>query len=1320
MNASFTRYKCLVALCFVMLSLSSAGQWVENIGESSGYVSGNKLVADELGNVYVTGVNFVQEDEFQGTDPDESDTVTTFQQRRIFVSKYDAIGNLIWENSIGTDSVRAGSTGIGIDATGNVYITGFYQDSLLYGNDQFVVNTNEPSLFLAKFAADGTFNWLKAIAGSPGNSITPFSLEVDPVGNCFVGGGYNGNVIIDAQSLSASTDQFFMAKFNTNGNLLWLEDGVSTGGSSYLADIAIAGNDIYVVGNYDGNLEIDGNNLVASGGKSNFFVAHYSDGGNPIVQNTFTDAADTINAVAVDSNGDLVMTGFYYNSASFDNGGMPIVLNQGGGNAAIFVVKYATDGSLLWVKDGSSSAGDAKGNGIDVDSQNNIFLTGWFGANNFPDLSIDASSKSGFHQLDLFYAMMDADGNITQLEVVADSLNDRSLDLAVGNDNQIYITGNYQDSVKVGNDVAGREFSGIKGFVAQIDLCPEITAQIAALEEEFCIGESTTLQTPLIPGHQYQWLKDKTIIDGANDNFILVSDSGEYALQIVDASLGCSKISNRIVIAPFPVEAPTITLNGDPLACIGDTLLVSVNASAQSKYQWLKDGLPTNIADTLSSLKVFETGTYQVEETNSFGCMSISATIDIEFLAFPDESLTIQGDSVFCEGENTTLLAEESDQFTYKWFKDNIHLPNDSLYFLEIDSTGSYHVEITNRNLCTSTTTPKAISIISQPEAAITFGGDSTFCEGKSVQLFANQGVNLSFSWFKDNELLPSDTLDRLTVVNSGNFQVRVENSTGCSQLSEPAEVEVYANPDVSISINGDSTFCVGESVDIVANGDPSLTYQWKRFGDDIADATGLSLTVSNSGAYAVVVTNNNECSATSNTSVVEVFPGPDAFIVPEGPTTFCEGSSVNLAANAGNNFEYHWLLNDNELENANQSILEATSTGSYQVKITNVNGCEKTSEPISVEVNIAPDNTVIFEPDLTICETDTILFSGVFAENVGYQWVKDGFEIDDANESNLWVNEPGTYSLNLISDQFCKSSSEGFEVEILANDKPVMTVTENNVSTSLFASYQWLESKKPIPGATNQIFEIVSNGVYSIEVINDNGCVNTSDEIKLCFPVATISSNNDVLTANQGNNYQWYKNNEIIEGANQQKYAVLEAGEYKVEVTNPDGCSSFSQPINRCFPNPTISVSPDFELVASVGLTYQWYKDNELLPGENGQILQVIENGDYSVKVLNFEECESRSDNYQVLVTSLKDKQIEDIEIYPNPVKNKINLRFVSNDKVELKLYDMLGKLIVEKVYTAGKVEDLINLNAIQNGVYHLWLVHGNFKKHKKIVVQQ
>ncbi len=1324
MKASMIKYKyqiILITLLYFLINPQNLlGQWVENIGESSGYVSGNKVIADNLGNVYVTGVNFVQEDQFQGTDPDESDTVTTFQQRRIFISKYDAIGNLIWENSIGTDSVRAGSTGIGIDGLGNVFIAGFYQDSLLYGNDEFVVNLNDPSLFLAKFNSDGSFNWLKAIAVTAGSTISPFSLEVDATGNCFLGGSYNGSVSIDGQMITASEDQFFMAKFNTNNNLIWLENGVSTGGSSYMADLSVSGGDICLVGNFDGDLSVDGNNLSAVGGKSNFFVAHYSDGVSPMLQNVFSDQADTVNAVVADSNGDLVITGFYYNNATFENGGSPINLNQGGGNAALFVTKYESNGTLLWVKDGSSTLGNTKGNGIGVDSENNIYFTGIFGANNLASLTIDGTTKSGFQNIDLFYAKLDEDGSLEQLEVVADSLNDRSFDLAVGNDNQIYITGNYQDSIKVGNDIAGREFSGIKGFVAQIDLCPEITAQIAALEEEFCIGQSTTIQTPLVVGHQYQWLKDKEIIDGENTNTIVVSDSGEYALQIVDATLGCSKITNRIVIAPFPVETPVITLNGDPFACQGDTLLVSVNASADSKYQWLKDGLPTGIADTLSSLKIFASGLYQVEETNSFGCLSISEELEIAILEYPDASLTFDGDSVFCEGENTRLLAEENDMFSYQWFKNDDLLANETLNFLDINSTGIYHVEITNQNLCTSVTSPKTISVISQPDAFIEFGGDSTFCEGKSVQLFANQGVNLSYSWFKDNVLLPMDSLDRFTATTTGTYHVEVSNSTGCINVSENAEVVVFENPVSSITLDGDSSFCVGESVILNANTGAGLSYQWQLFGVDIGEATTASLTVANSGSYAVVVTNENGCFTRSNSKSIEALPVPDAFIAPNGPTTFCEGGSVVLAANAGNNFAYQWLLNDSAINNGIEPKFEAIASGEYKVKIVNANGCNKTSDAVMVEVNLPPDPSVTFTPSLIICEPDSILFSGVMAEGASYQWTKNGFDIDDADQTNLVVRTSGTYALNLISSQFCKSTSEPFEVEVLSNAQPVVTVTENKLSTSLFSAYQWYENNTAIPGATNQIYEILLNGNYAVEVMHDNGCINTSEELNLCFPAATIKSNNDVLTAREGMAYQWYKNDELIEGATTQKYAVLDAGSYKVQITNPDGCSSFSQPITRCFPNPTITVSPDFELVASVGLKYEWYKDNELIPDATEQVLQVFENGNYSVKVLNFEECEARSDSYQVLVTSLNDGVLENFEIYPNPVKDKINLNFTAYKKTSIKLYDMLGKLIVEKDYAPGKTNDLINLSSVQNGVYHLWLVYDKVKVHKKLVVQQ
>src|SRR5207342_90291 len=130
-------------------------------------------------------------------------------------------------------------------------------------------------------------------------------------------------------------------------------------------------------------------------------------------------------------------------------------------------------------------------------------------------------------------------------------------------------------------------------------------------------------------------------------------------------------------------------------------------------------------------------------------------------------------------------------------------------------------------------------------------------------------------------------------------------------------------------------------------------TYQWKKSNINIAGATLSSYTATTGGSYKVTVTNTvTGCSKTTvSATVVTVNAKPAATITPQGPTTFCAGGSVVLAANTGAGLTYKWKKGSNFISGATLSNYTATIGGAYKVQVTNSNGCSKTSAGVVVSV---------------------------------------------------------------------------------------------------------------------------------------------------------------------------------------------------------------------------------------------------------------------------------------------------------------------------------------------------------------------------------
>ncbi|MCX6267237.1 MAG: hypothetical protein NTW16_07760 [Bacteroidetes bacterium] len=102
----------------------------------------------------------------------------------------------------------------------------------------------------------------------------------------------------------------------------------------------------------------------------------------------------------------------------------------------------------------------------------------------------------------------------------------------------------------------------------------------------------------------------------------------------------------------------------------------------------------------------------------------------------------------------------------------------------------------------------------------------------------------------------------------------------------------------------------------------------------------------------------------------------PTAIITPGGPTTFCQGGSVNLVASGGTS--YLWSTT------SASSSIAVTASGSYTVTVTNASGCSD-SESVSVIVTPLPNATITPSGPTTFCQGSSVTLSA--SGGTGYLW---------------------------------------------------------------------------------------------------------------------------------------------------------------------------------------------------------------------------------------------------------------------------------------------------------------------------------------------
>lgn len=467
------------------------------------------------------------------------------------------------------------------------------------------------------------------------------------------------------------------------------------------------------------------------------------------------------------------------------------------------------------------------------------------------------------------------------------------------------------------------------------------------------------------------------------------------------------------------------------------------------------------------------------------------------------------------------------------------------------------------------------------PAATITPLGDTTFCPGGFVVLTANVASGLTYQWYQNGGAIAGATASTYTAVLTGSFTVTETNTFGCSANSIPMLVTVD-NPVAVIALaSGSTTICAGSTTTINATTGVGYTYQWLLAGVPITGETNSTLAVSTAGDYAVIVTNATGCSATSNTITIAISPAPTAGVVLSGPITFCAGGSVTLTADLSAGYTYQWYNAAGAISGEVGNTYTATTTGGYYVIVSNGFGCATTSVITNVVADPLPDVTITPAGPTLFCAGGSVVLNAVSVAGDIYQWYKDGVAITGATSASYLATASGSYTVKVINPTTgCSAETPagaGTVVTVITSPS-IVPLTPTNycwgssaiLSTSVSGTgvtYQWYKDGVLIPGATGATYNVTTPGDYTVDITITGSCTNTTssvhvNEFPLPNPIVSYSSTSHVFyTGNFYVTYQWYKDGSPIAGATSYGVADIGNGNYKVRVTDTNGCQSVSDP---------------------------------------------------------------------------------------------------------------------------------------------------------------
>jgi hypothetical protein len=295
--------------------------------------------------------------------------VTSAGSADIFVLKLNSSGTFQWVNTYGGTSADVGE-GITVDSSDNSYITGIFEETVDFGGGN-VTSAGSADIFVLKLNSSGTFQWVNTYGGSAfdvGHDIT-----VDSSGNSYITGYFEGTVDFGGGNVtSAGAADIFVLKLNSSGTFQWVN---IFGGTSTDVGVGIAvdsSDNSYITGSFLGTVDFGGGN-VTSAGSDDIFVLKLNSSGTFQWVSTFGGTSiDGGEDITVDSSGNSYITGRFRETVDFGGGN---VTSAGGGD--IFVLKLNSSGTFQWVNTYGGTSADV-GEGITVDSSDNPYITGWF------------------------------------------------------------------------------------------------------------------------------------------------------------------------------------------------------------------------------------------------------------------------------------------------------------------------------------------------------------------------------------------------------------------------------------------------------------------------------------------------------------------------------------------------------------------------------------------------------------------------------------------------------------------------------------------------------------------------------------------------------------------------------------------------------------------------------------------------------------------------------------------------------------------------------------------------------------------------------
>lgn len=976
-------------------------------------------------------------------------------------------------------------------------------------------------------------------------------------------------------------------------------------------------------------------------------------------------------AIASDPSGNVYVTGIFTGVVDFDPGPGTATISSVSGSQDIYLAKYNSAGVFLWAK---QIAGTNTERPFDlVADASGAYLAGIFmGTVDFdPSLSTsNITSLGGGTDGDGFFAKYDINGNLSWVNRIGSTANDRVIGIAVDGSQNVYVTGfiggnaDMDPSASVVTLSANATYntffgkytsSGAYTFAKQItggysegdDINVDASGNIYltgsyATSNDF----DPSIATANLSTSSLTQLDIFLAKYSSSGTYIYAKQIGglgvDIGFQVVPDALGNVYLGGVFSSScDFDPSIATSTLTS---AGQGDLFVAKYNNFGNLIWKNGTGGTTNDYCYGLgldASNNVFITGKFQgvnIDFDPGPAVSALTASSSCIYLAAYNSS----GNFLFVNSPGNILsegrgLTVNSSVYLTGMFRNTADF-DFSPSTVNLTSNGSDDAFIAKYNVCAG----------SPPLQPSVIAGNYTVCNG-STQTYSvvNDPLASSYNWTFPSGWAGSSTsnLCVVTTSNSGIISVAASNSCGVSASQTLAVNNLgFTNAIVTTTntlCNGDLN---GKAIVSFTGGTLPVNYLWSN------SQSTPSVSTLGAGSHSLIITDANNCTIIKQFTITQP-PTLNVTTIPS-VTSVCVGGTISLSASSSGGtglVSYSWMPNSL----AGSSIVVApTINTNYTATAIDQNNC------ISVSVNSIAVNSL---PTISLSANPTSLCSG--------------------GVSTLTATSPGA------------------------------------------TSYSWSTN-------TNSSSVAVNNpGTYTATVTNISGCINTASINIGTSPSVTLAASSNVPVFCFGNTatisvtgaltYTWSNtsnsNSIVVSPTTSTTYSVIGSN------SNCLGSASVSITVN---PNPVISIVSNQSLIcagqsatltASGAITYTW--NPSII--SNSLVITPNTTSSFTVSGSDINGCFNNTIYTQSVSLCLSNNEIiqnnnlDNLYIFPNPFSSNITIvNPLDFAEMRIVIFNSIGELLDDKILSNNKTE--INLNHLPNGFYFIKV---KLKNEEKII---